>query len=120
MNIVLLADNKKTGLLINLCLAYRQILGKYNLISTQNSAKQINNATGLKIHTMPTEIRGAMDQFAAMTIYNEIDAVILLRDPDVVDYSPNPLLRACDLKNIPYATNIASAELLMLILGHGG
>jgi len=41
MNIMLLADNKKTDLLANFVLAYRQILGKYNLISTFNISKQI-------------------------------------------------------------------------------
>ncbi len=120
MNIVLLADYKKTGLLVNLCRTYRQILSKYNLISTLNTARLINNATGLKIYTMATEIRGAIDQLAAKALYSEIDAVIILRDPDLVDYPTNSLLRACDLRNIPYATNIASAELLMIILGHGG
>jgi len=44
-------------------------------------------------------------------LYNEIYAVIFLRDPDLGEYN-NVLLRACDLNSVPYATNIATAEIL--------
>jgi len=118
MNIMLLADNKKTDLLANFCVAYRQILGKYNLISTFNISKQIKEASGLNVYAITTEIKGTLQQLASKTLYNEIYAVIFLRDPDLGEYN-NVLLRACDLNSVPYATNIATAEILVLALNRG-
>lgn len=119
MNIVLLADYMKTDLLANFCIAYRQILGKHQLISALNTSKIIENSSGVKVSALTTEIQGTIEQLASRALYNEIDAVIFIRDPDVEDVYPNSLLRACDYNNIPYATNIAGAEILVLALERG-
>ena len=61
-----------------------------------------------------------MDQLASRAMYNEVDAVIYLRDPLLGDYNaPNPLMKACDINSIPYATNIATAEILVLAIDRG-
>lgn len=120
MNIVLLADNRKNELLVNFCIAYSQILKRHNLYALFNSARLIRDATRLDIVSLSTDISGSMDQLASRAMYNEIDAVIYLRDPLLDSYDmPNPLLRACDTNSIPVATNIATAEILVLALDRG-
>lgn len=120
MNIVLLADNRKNELLVNFCIAYSQILARHSMFSLFNTARLIRDATKLDIVGLSTEISGSLDQLASRAMYNEIDAVIYLRDPLLDSYdAPNALLRACDTNSIPLATNIATAELLVLALDRG-
>ncbi len=120
MNIVLLADNRKNELLVNFCIAYSQILARHNMFSLINTSRLIRDASKLNVVGLSTEISGSLDQLASRAMYNEIDAVIYLRDPLLDSYdAPNALLRACDTNSIPLATNIATAELLVLALDRG-
>lgn len=120
MNIVLMADSRKYDLLVNFCIAYRQILKKHQLISLFNTSRLIEEATHLPVSTLATDIHANLDQLASRANYNEIDAVIYLRDPELPIYdSPNTLLRACDSNSIPFASNIATAEVLVLAIDRG-
>lgn len=120
MNIVLLADHQKHELLVNFCIAYSQILARHTMFSLLNTARLIRDATRLNVTGLSTEISGSLDQLASRASYNEIDAVIYLRDPLMDTYdSPNSLLKACDTNSIPLATNLATAELLVLALDRG-
>lgn len=121
MNIVLMADARKNDLLINFCIAYKQILKKHTLISLFGSSPMIQAATQLPITRLTTEIHASIDQLASRVRYNEIDAVIYLRDMEgpLAAEGENPLFTACDLHNIPYASNLATAEILILGIDHG-
>ncbi len=120
MKIVLLADNQKNELLVNFCTAYSQILTRHTTYSVSNLARLISEATNLRVIGVSTDITGRFDQFASKVMFNEIDAVLYLRDPMFEEYStPNELLKACDMNQIPYATNIASAEILVLAIDRG-
>ena len=120
MNIVLLADHRKHELLVNFCIAYSQILARHTMFSLLNTARLIRDATRLNVAGLSTEISGSLDQLASRASYNEIDAVVYLRDPLMESYdAPNSLLKACDTNSIPLATNLATAELLVLALDRG-
>ena len=120
MNVVLLADNRKNELLVNFCIAYSHILNRHNLFSLLNASRLIRDATNLNINGLSTEISGSIDQLASKAMYNEIDAVIYLRDSSLDSYdAPNALLRACDTNIIPVATNLATAEILVLAIDRG-
>ncbi|NLW12292.1 MAG: methylglyoxal synthase [Clostridiaceae bacterium] len=120
MNIVLLADNRKNELLVNFCIAYSQILSRHTMYSLFNTSRLIRDATSIDIIGLSTEISGSLDQLASRAMYNEIDAVVYLRDPLLDAYdAPNALLKACDTNSIPVATNIATAELLVLAIDRG-
>jgi methylglyoxal synthase len=120
VNIVLLADHRKHELLVNFCIAYSQILARHTMFSLFNTARLIRDATRLNVTGLSTEISGSLDQLASRASYNEIDAVIYLRDPLMESYDmPNSLLKACDTSSIPLATNLATAELLVLALDRG-
>jgi methylglyoxal synthase len=120
VNIVLLADNRKNELLVNFCIAYSQILSRHNTFSMLNAARLIHEATRLDINGLSGEMTSSLNQFASKAMYNEIDAVIYLRDPLLDEYdTPNALLRACDINSIPVATNLATAEILVLAIDRG-
>ena len=120
MNIVLLADHRKNELLVNFCIAYRHILERQTIYSLLNTSKLIRDATGLEVQGLSTEISGSLNILASRATYNEIDAVIYLRDPMLETYDmPNPLLRACDTNIIPVATNLSAAEILVLAIDRG-
>lgn len=120
MKIVLLADSRKNELLVNFCIAYRQLFAKHDTYSMQNTAKLLKSSAELDVFGLSMDYSGGFDQLASRAMFNEIDAVIYLRDTQISIYDqPNPLLKACDYNNIPYATSLASAEILILAIDRG-
>ena len=122
MNIAIIANDKKKELITEFCIAYCGVLAKHNLCATATTGKYISEATGLKVTRMLAGSHGGAEQIAARIAYNEIDLVIFLRDPNSdAEYVDNTLqvIRLCDSHNIPVATNIATAEALILALGRG-
>ncbi len=120
MKIVLLADHRKNELLVNFCIAYCRILEKHELVSVSNTARLVKSASNLEVIGISADNSGGLEPLASRAIFNEIDAVIYLRDPMLDEYDlPNPLTRACDVNSIPYATNLATAEVLVLAIDRG-
>jgi len=120
MNIALLAHDKKKELMVEFCIAYCGILGKHNLVATSGTGTAVADATGLSVHRFLSGQQGGEQQIGARIAYNEIDLVIMLRDPLTANDNDFPsLLRLCDLHTIPVATNIATAEVLIQGLERG-
>lgn len=120
MNVVLLADNRKNELLVNFCIAYSQILSRHDLFSLFNTARLIRDSAKIDVTGLAADLISGLDQLASRAHYNEIDAVVYLRDPLLSEYdAPNSLMKACDTNSIPIATNIATAELLVLAIDRG-
>ena len=122
MDIAIIADNNKKELMAQFCIAYCGILSKHHLLATHITGKYISDSTGLDIETFLSGGSGGIDQIASRVAYNEIDMVIYFRTTEVgtvpTDATDN-LLRLCDLYNIPVATNIATAEVLVTALANG-
>lgn len=123
MRIVLLADNRKNELLINFCIAYKQLLKRHQLLSTLNLARLLEENVGLNVTGVPSDLVGGLGQITQRVGYNEIDAVIHLRDTrqQSTEYNKysRSLLDICDVNTIPYASNIATAEILILAIDCG-
>ena len=122
MEIAIIANDKKKELITEFCIAYCGVLAKHNICATATTGKYISEATGLKGRRMLSGAHGGAEQIAARIAYNEIDLLIFLRDPNSeAEYLDNTLqlIRLCDSHNIPVATNIATAEALILALGRG-
>ncbi|MDO5124821.1 MAG: methylglyoxal synthase [Ruminococcus sp.] len=122
MNIALLAHDKKKELMVQFCIAYCGVFSKHNLCATGTTGKLVSEATGLKINRYLSGSQGGGEQIAARISCNEIDLLLLFRDPISAKPSePNDinLLRLCDVHNIPVATNIATAEVLIHGLERG-
>ncbi len=122
MDIAIIADNNKKELMIQFCTAYCGILSRHHLCATHTTGKFISEATGLDIETYLMGSSGGMEQIASKISFNEIDIVFYFRSTDpakeVHDYETT-LLRLCDVHNVPLATNIATAEALVIALDNG-
>ena len=122
MNIALIAHDAKKKLMQNFCIAYRGILSKNNLFATGTTGRLVEEATNLTVHKYLSGHLGGTQQLGAQIEHNEIDLVIFLRDPlSVKSNEPdvNNIVRLCDAHNIPLATNLATAELLVKSLDRG-
>ena len=121
MNIALIAHDKKKELMVQFCMAYCGILSKHQLCATGTTGKLVTDATGLKIDRFLSGAQGGDQQIGARVAYNEIDMVIFLCDPLSTDNESDvhALQRLCDLHSVPIATNIATAEMLILGLDRG-
>ena len=122
MNIALIAHDSKKKLMQNFCVAYRGILSKHELYATGTTGRLIEEVTNLSIHKFLAGHLGGEQQLAAQIEQNLIDLVIFLRDPvSAKVHEPNVenVFRDCDIHNIPLATNLASAELLIKSLDRG-
>lgn len=120
MNIAFIAHDKKKELMASFCIAYKSILAKHNLFATGTTGAIIIDATGLNVNKFAHGILGEQ-QLSARAAYDELDLVIFFRDPTAQSYEPgiDSLLNACDINNIPFATNIATAEMLINSLDRG-
>ncbi len=122
MEIALMADDKKKELLAQFCIAYCGILSKHSLSATGTTAKYVSDATGLKIEGLLSGEHGGAQQIASRISYDEIDLLLIFRDSSpesVYDETDSNILRLCDIHNVPIATNIATAEILVRALDRG-
>ena len=122
MNVGLIAHNSKKRLMQDFCIAYKSILGRNTLYATDTTGRFIEEVTDLNIHKFLPGHLGGQQQMAAQISNNDMDMVIFLRNPsETVPHEPdvNNIIKLCDLYNIPVATNLATAELLVLALGNG-
>ena len=122
MNIALIAHDAKKELMVQFCIAYCGVLSRHNLCATGTTGKQVAEATGLNIVQYLVGAAGGCQQISSKISCNEIDLLLFFRDP----LNPKPsepderaLLRLCDVHNIPVATNIATAEMLIHGLERG-
>lgn len=122
MTIAIIAHDSKKELMVQFCIAYCGILSKYNLCATGTTGKLVSEATGLNIRGYLSGSQGGGQQIGASISCGEIDLLLFFRDPINRKASePNDmdLLRLCDVHNVPVATNIATAEALIMALERG-
>ncbi len=123
MNIGLIAHDSKKKLMQNFCIAYRGILSKHSLYATGTTGRLIEDVTNLNIYKYLAGHLGGEQQLSSQIENNDLDMLIYLRDPDhmsmghEVDF--NNVFRLCDVHNIPIATNLATAELMIKALERG-
>ena len=122
MNIALIAHDEKKELMVQFCIAYCGILSRNIICATGTTGKLVEEATGLEVQKFLGGSQGGDQQIAARIACNEIDMLLFFRDPlNPKPSEPNDknLLRLCDMHNIPVATNIATAEVLIHGLERG-
>ena len=121
MNIALLCHDRKKELMVQFCTAYSGILGKHTICATNTTGRVVSEATGLPITLYLSHEHGGSQQIGARIAYNEIDMVLFLTDPQSheLDKDLDYITRLRDQYNIPFATNIATAEMLIMGLARG-
>ncbi|MCQ2435620.1 MAG: methylglyoxal synthase [Clostridia bacterium] len=122
MQIAIIANDTKKELMVQFCIAYCGVLAKHTICATKMTGKMISEATGLEIEQLLPGTQGGLQQITSRLAYNEIDIVLYFRDTNrsnsslARDYA---LIRECDINNVPVATNIATAEVLICALDRG-
>jgi len=121
MYLALMAHNNKKELMVQFCSAYAGILSQHNLCATNTTGRMITDATGLPVHLFLTCQHGGAQQIGARIAYNEMDMVLFFVDPndDGLQEELLYISRLCDQNNVPYATNVATAEMLVLGMDRG-
>ena len=81
----------------------------------------VAEGTGLKVHCFLSYAHGGSQQIGARIAYNEFDLVLFFNDPsnEKMAGEISYISRLCDQNNVPFASNIATAEMLVLGLARG-
>ena len=121
LNIALMANNGKKELMVQFCIAYCGILAGNTICATKTTGKLISDATGLPITLCLPASQGGSQQIGARIAYNEIDLVLYFCDPDDMagQRRVDEISRLCDRYSIPFASNAATAEVLIQGLRRG-
>ena len=121
MHIALMSHNNKKDLMVQFCTAYAGILSQHTLCATSTTGRMVADATGLNVHLFLSCQHGGSQQIGARLAYNEIDMVLFFVDPNDSSMETELLYisRLCDQNNIPFASNVATAEMLVLGMDRG-
>ena len=121
MNIALMSHDNKKDLMVQFCTPYAGILSRHHIYATNTPGHMVAEATGLQVHCFLSYAHGGSQQIGARIAYNEIDMVLFFSDPQSNDLDADLkyITTLCDQYNIPFATNVATAEILIHGLERG-
>ena len=121
MNIAIMSHTKKQELMVQFCTAYCGVLSKHSVCGTNATGRMVAEATGLPVQLFLSHEHGGIEQIGQRIIYNEIDMVLFFNDPqsDELTGELSYITKLCDQYTIPYATNAATAEMLIHGLARG-
>ena len=121
MNIALMSHDNKKDLMVQFCTAYAGILSQHDIYATNTTGHMVADATGLKVHCFLSYAHGGSQQIGARISYNEFDMVLFFNDPnsDALDTDLHYITSLCDQHNVPFASNVATAEVLIHGLSRG-
>ncbi|MCX5659717.1 MAG: methylglyoxal synthase [Planctomycetota bacterium] len=114
--LALIAHDEKKDVMAEFCRRNRDRLAKLDLIATGTTGGRISEATGLPVTRMLSGPLGGDAQIAALVATQQIVGVIFMVDPlNAHPHEPDiqGLLRVCNVHNVPLATNLATAEILI-------
>jgi methylglyoxal synthase len=118
--VALIAHDDRKDALVELVLEHRGMLSRARLLATGTTGTRVAEASGLSVELVNSGPLGGDLQIGARIAVGEVDAVVFLRDP----LSPHPhepdiqaLLKVCDVHDVPLATNVAGARILLTALG---
>jgi len=113
MTIALICNKNKQTLLLNFAKAYHSVLSKHKIISTGNVAALVEKSIPIKV-TKLNALQDDSNELILPKIANsEIDMLIFFRGDGFHSKIDSDILLMCDRYNILYATNSASAEILI-------
>ena len=116
LRIALIAHDKKKDEMVKFATEYADFLRTCSLTATGTTGLRLATEVGLTVERKHSGPYGGDLQIGAELVDGRIDCVIFLRDPHTPQpHEPdiNALVRACDVHNVPCATNLASAHLVL-------
>jgi methylglyoxal synthase len=122
MRIALIAHDRKKEDMVALATEFAALLRQHTLMATGTTGGRLQSEVGLTVERLLSGPLGGDLQIGARLSMGEVDCVIFLRDPMTAQpHEPDisALLRACDVHNVPCATNVATARVVLGALGRG-
>ncbi len=119
MRIALIAHDKLKPTMIEFVREHRAVFAQHTLIATGTTGKLVSDATGLPVFCYLSGPLGGDQQIGSEIASSHVDCVFFLRDPLTAHpHEPDvsALLRLCDVRAIPVATNIGTAKALIAAL----
>lgn len=116
MRIAFIAHDEQKSALIEFVAEHADILEQFDCIATGSTGEQLNQETALDVEQLESGSHGGDMMVGAAVAADDCDAVIFLRDPlTAKPHEPDimALLRVCDVHNIPFATNLSSADMMI-------
>jgi methylglyoxal synthase len=114
--IALIAHDRKKDTMVELAREFADFLQQCTLMATGTTGGRLIDEVGLAVERMLSGPWGGDLQIGARLAQGEVDAVIFLRDPMTPQpHEPdiNALVRACDVHDVPCATNLSTARLVL-------
>jgi methylglyoxal synthase len=121
--LALVAHDRMKDSMVALAREFEPVLRRHVLMATGTTGARLHEALGLDIERLLSGPLGGDLQIGARLAVGQVDALIFLRDPMTPQpHEPdiNALIRACDVHDVPCATNVASARILLGHLSAGG
>jgi len=114
--IALIAHDNKKDAMVALAREFAPLLAQCTLCATGTTGGRLVNEVGLEVERLLSGPWGGDLQIGARLAQGAVDTVIFLRDPMTAQpHEPdiNALVRACDVHDVPCATNLSSARLVL-------
>ena len=111
-------DNKKVDF-VAWATYNREKLAQFNLVATRHTARLVRDKVGLEIDELLSGPEGGDAQIAALVATGAVDVVFFFVDPlwaQPHDPDIRALLRVCNVHNVPLATNLGTADLIISAL----
>ena len=118
--VALIAHDGKKDDMIRLAREYQEVLRRVRLLATATTGSLLRTDPGLAVECTLSGPQGGDLQVGAKIAAGDVDVVIFLRDPLTAHpHEPDvqALLKVCDVHDVPLATNVATARLLIEGLG---
>lgn len=119
MRIALIAHNRKKDAMVALATEFAAQLREHTLMATGTTGGRLQAEVGLSVERLLSGPLGGDLQIGARLSMGEVDCVVFLRDPMTAQpHEPdiNALVRACDVHDVPCATNLTTARLVLKAL----
>lgn len=120
MQLALIAHDEKKDDLIAFAREHVDRLSEFDLIATGTTGALLNEETDLDVEPKASGPLGGDMMIGSAVAQERCHGVVFLRDPLTAQpHEPDitALLRICDVKDVPLATNLASAHALIAAFG---
>lgn len=114
--LALIAHDGKKADMVAFALYNREKLTAYHIIATATTGRLLREKVGLDVEVCLSGPFGGDVQIAARVASGEVRAVFFLVDPlDKHPHDPDiqAVQRVCHVHNVPLATNVATANLII-------
>jgi len=114
--IAMIAHDGKKADMVAFATFNREKLAAYHLVATETTGRLLRDKVGLQVEILLSGPQGGDAQIAARVAQGDVEGVIFFVDPlNAHPHDPDiqGLLRVCNVHNVPLATNVATADLIV-------